>query len=247
MLIPSPSLSPIQINVLTTVAFLLLLAFSSTAGLLPHSSLPSTPSRIQPYIPPQSDKALHFLLFFCLTLTFFFILDTTRKRILHLTLFTCPLLLGIGSEVVQGLLPNGRDWDPYDVLANVLGSLLAIAVANWFHRRAAERRRLAKYDALTQVDGEEDIELGGTTLVNGDLEVGLAGQESGITTRTDSLGALPKTVEEELDNWDENAEDEDAWSDDGGKPEDKVTPATSSRDSQEEPLTSVGTAKVAVD
>lgn len=106
---------------------------------------------------------------------------------------------------------------------------------------------MAKYDALPTADGEEDIELGDTTLVNGDLEIGLGGQESGITTRTDSLSA-PKTVEEELDNWDENAEDEDAWSDDGvGKDTDKVTPATSSRDSQEEPLTSVGIAKVAVD
>jgi hypothetical protein len=120
-------------------------------------------------------------------------------------------------------------------------------VANWFHRRAAERRRLAKYSALATAEGEEDIELGGTTLINGDLEAGLGEQESGITTRTDSLGAPKKTVEQELDNWDENAEDEDAWSDDGVGKETKVTPATSSRDSQEEPLTSVGTMKVAVD
>jgi hypothetical protein len=164
-------------------------------------------------------------------------------------LITCTLTLGIGSEIVQGLLPNDRDWDGFDVLANVLGSLLAVGVASWFHRRAAERRRLAKYEALATGEGEEDIELGGTTLVNGDLEAGLGGQESGITTRTDSLPGVTgkRTVEDELDEWDENAEDEDAWSDDGGKPEDKATPATSSRDSQEEPLTSVGTVKMAVD
>ena len=106
---------------------------------------------------------------------------------------------------------------------------------------------MAKYSALATAEGEEDIELGGTTLINGDLESGLGAQESGITTRTDSLGAPKKTVEQELDNWDENAEDEDAWSDDGVGKETKVTPATSSRDSQEEPLTSVGTMKVAVD
>lgn len=229
------------------IVFVVLLAFSSGAGLLPHSSLPSTPSQIQPYIPAQSDKALHFLDFFALTLCFYFILDTSRKRILHLTLVTCTLCLGVGSEIIQGLLPNGRDWDPWDVLANVLGSLLAIAVANWFHRRSAERRRLAKYSALATAEGEEDIELGGPTIGSEDLEAGIGAQESGITTRTDSLAAPKKTVEEELDNWDENAEDEDAWSDDGVGKETKVTPATSSRDSQEEPLTSVGVNKVAVD
>lgn len=148
---------------------------------------------------------------------------------------------------MQGLLPNGRDWDPYDVLANVVGSLLAVAVANWFHRRSAERRRLAKYSALATAEGEEDIELG-VGSASQDLESGLQPQENGVVgARTDSLGAK-KTVEEELDNWDENAADEDAWSDDGdGVKDAKVTPATSSRDSQEEPLTAVGVTKVAVD
>ena len=137
--------------------------------------------------------------------------------------------------MVQGLLPNGRDWDPYDVLANVLGSLLAIGVAGWFHRRSAERRRLAKYSVLATAEGEENIELG-VAAGSHDLESGLAPQENGvIATRTDSLNTPMKTVEEELDNWDENAEDEDAWSDDGtGKEDTKATPATSSRGSQEE-------------
>ena len=141
------------------VAFILLLLFASSLGLLPHSALPSTPTTVQPFIPQQSDKALHFLSFAALTITFYFILDTSRRRVLHLTLFICTLLLGVGSEVVQGLLPNGRDFDPWDVLANVLGSLAAVGVANWYHKRAAERKRRQKYQALGGEDGE-DLELG---------------------------------------------------------------------------------------
>lgn len=136
--------------------------------------------------------------------------------------------------MVQGLLPNGRDWDPYDVLANVLGSLLAIGVAGWFHRRSTERRRAAKYSALATAEVDEEIELG-VGAGSHDLESGLGPQVNGIIAeRTDSLGAPKKSVAEELDDWDEHAEDEDAWSDDGVvKGETGVTPATSSRGSEE--------------
>ena len=55
-----------------------------------------------------------------------------------------------------------------------------------------ERKRSAKYDA---VPGEEDLELG----------EGLEDQECGVTE------ARQNTLEDEVDNWDENAED---WDDD---------------------------------
>jgi hypothetical protein len=43
--------------------------------------------------------------FFLLTLCFYWILETNKRRNLQLTLLVCPALLGFGSEVVQGLLP----------------------------------------------------------------------------------------------------------------------------------------------
>lgn len=229
------------------ISFLILLVLASTAGLLPHSSLPSTPSRLSPYVPPQSDKFLHLIIFFALTLTFYFILDTTRRRVLHITLFVCTLLLGVGSEVVQGLLPNDRFFDAWDVLANVMGSLCAVGLAGAYHRRSAERRRRAKYSALTGelLDGEEDLELGegpaiGSSQVNGSV----TGQESGVVS-TAAPPTKQKSVEEEIDNWDENAEDE-PWDEDdegviGGHGA-KFTPATSSAGSED-----VGIKKLAVD
>ncbi|KAK7521489.1 putative VanZ domain protein [Phyllosticta citriasiana] len=157
----------------------------------------------------QSDKALHFITFFLITLCFYWIIETNRRRVLHLTLFVCPLLLGVGSEVVQGLLPNDRQFDPWDILANAVGSLSAIALCSWYHKRMLERRRQAKlYHAVPGEDNDEvDLELGEGT--SGSRH----GQESGVI-REGGEGGM--SVEEELDNWDENAEDWDADEADGG-------------------------------
>jgi len=142
----------------------------------------------------QSDKFLHFFTFFLLTLFFYWIIETNRRRTLHLTLFVCPLVLGVGSEIVQGLLPNGREFDPLDVVANVAGSLLAVGACLWYHKRMMERKRRAKSLNMDSADiGDIDVELG----------EGISGQESGI--------AVAQTLEDEVNNWDENAED---WDDD---------------------------------
>lgn len=203
-------------------AFVALLLLSSSAGLLPHSALPSAPSNVRERIPANTDKVAHFLCFFALSATFYFIFDTSRRRVLNLTLVICTLILGVGSEVAQGLLPNDREFDPWDVFANVLGSLGALGMANAYARRAAERRRRAKFAALLG-EGDADVELGdgpGTGEGSGELRA----QESGV---------VPRSVEDELDNWDENMPD-DAWDEDdddaAGK---RMTPATSSAGSED--------------
>ena len=124
--------------------------------------------------------------------------------------------------MAQGLLPNDREFDPWDVLANVIGSLAALFLASQYHRRAAERRRKAKYSALTGDGLEgEDLELGEGA--NGDLRR--------PNTEDQETGTVARTVEEELDNWDENAPD-DAWDEDDDATTSgqntKVTPSTSS-------------------
>jgi VanZ family protein len=209
-----------DILITAVAAFLVLFALSAYGGLVPNSSLPTTG---EPFA--QSDKVLHFLTCFALTLTFYFILDTSRRRVLHLTLAVCTLGVGVGSEVVQGLLPNDRKFDVLDVLANIVGSLAALGLATWYHRRSAERRRRAKYSVLGhRLGGEGDLELGEAPGSQG------AGENERI--QDNSIVAAPKTVEDELDNWDENAEDE-AWDEDddattGGSAGAKVTPSSSS-------------------
>lgn len=139
--------------------------------------------------------------------TFYWILETTRRRAIHLTLLTVTAGLSIGSEVVQALLPNGREFDPFDILANVVGSTGALLLSSWYHKRMLERKRKNKtYDI---VPGEEDV----------DVELGegpgLGAQESGVTDAQANGGAVKSTdVTQELDNWDENEED---WEEEGAE------------------------------
>lgn len=169
-------------------AFLFLLILAGYIGLLPHSTSPSIPEKIQP-----NDKLLHLVTFFLLSLTFYWIADTSRRRTLQLSLLVCTLILGIGSEILQGFLPNDRAFDPFDLLANVVGSLGAIGLCNLYHRRMLERRRKARFGALMDGTGGDDIELGAGGHEGG---AGLGPQETGVMT-----------LEQEVDRWDENAID----------------------------------------
>ncbi|KAJ6143339.1 hypothetical protein N7471_002792 [Penicillium samsonianum] len=168
-------------------AFIFLLFLAGYIGLLPHSTSSTIPTHLQP-----NDKFLHLVTFFLLSVTFYWVLDTTRRRTLHVTLVVCTLGLGVGSEVVQGFLPNGRDFDLFDIVANVVGSVGAVGLCNWYHRRMMERRRQSRYGMME--DGTEDVELGGVTgNSRRDSEV-MGPQESGVMD-----------LEQEVDNWDENA------------------------------------------
>ncbi|KAJ4300705.1 hypothetical protein N0V90_002793 [Kalmusia sp. IMI 367209] len=166
-------------------AFAALIFISAAGGFAPpeYNALPKI---------KQSDKALHFVAFFLLTLTFYWILETSRRKVLQLTFTICTLGLGIASEIVQALLPIERLFDYFDIVANVLGSLSALALCNWYHKRMLERKRAARgYGAVADEDHDLDIELG-------EIRENIDGQETGI---------VRPNVDQELDNWDENAED----------------------------------------
>lgn len=181
----------------TLGAFVFLIILAGYIGLLPHATSSTIPSNLQP-----NDKFLHLVTFFLLSLAFYWILDTTRRRTLHLTLIVCTAGLGIGTEVIQGLLPNDRAFDPFDILANVVGSLGAVGLCSWYHRRMLERRRKSRFGSME--DGDDDVELGaGVGGYSAREEEGLGPQESGVMN-----------LEREVDNWDENAADN--WDDEDG-------------------------------
>lgn len=74
-----------------------LIFISAAAGFSPSDySIPSY---------AQSDKVLHFVAFFLLTFAFYWILETSRRKVLQLTFAVCTVGLGLASEIVQGLLP----------------------------------------------------------------------------------------------------------------------------------------------
>ncbi|KAF2666653.1 hypothetical protein BT63DRAFT_441744 [Microthyrium microscopicum] len=182
------------------VGFAILCLLSAYVGLAPTSYNPALPSY------GQSDKVLHFITFFLLTLCFYWILETNRRKNLQLTLLVCPGVLGVGSEIVQGLLPNGRAFDLLDIFANVVGSGAALAICVWYHKRMLERKRHGRtFGPLAEGEEEDfDVELG----------EGIGSQENGVIPEA--------TLEAEVDNWDENAEDwdEDEANEDDAKPSD---------------------------
>ncbi|KAL1884159.1 hypothetical protein VTK73DRAFT_6828 [Phialemonium thermophilum] len=179
-------------------AFALLLLLSGYAGL---SSL-----QVDVYI---NDKVLHLFTFFLLTVAFYWVVDTNRRRTLNLTLIVCTVCLGIGSEFLQSLLPNGRNFDVYDIVANLVGSLAGLGLCTWYHKRMLERRRHRRqYSAVAGDESTQDLELG--------EGVGTADDhEEGVTGFTGAVGEEPegvRTMREEAnseDNWDENTVD--AW------------------------------------
>ncbi|KAL1614987.1 hypothetical protein UCDDS831_g07953 [Diplodia seriata] len=172
-------------------AFVVICLLASAAG-FGRSQLPQY---------KQSDKVLHCVTFFLLTLCFYWIVETNRRRLIQMTLFICTLGLGIGSEIIQGLLPNDRNFDPFDILANIVGSVAAVLLSSWYHKRMLERKRRNKH--YQAVPGDDvDVELGENMRDGGDDGEAAGGQESGVV-RDPAM-----TVEEELDNWDENAEDD---------------------------------------
>jgi VanZ family protein len=172
--------------------FFLLLLLAGYAGL--------TSLQVNVYV---DDKFLHFVTFFLLTLVFYWIVDTNRRRTLNLTLVVCTVGLGVGSEFLQEFVTNNdRRFDIFDVVANVVGSLVAVGLCSFYHLRMLERKRQRKqYGAVPGEDPEnEDLELG----------EGIGRQhEEGVTS-----GERAPTLVEEVDNWDENAED--AWEEHDG-------------------------------
>lgn len=97
------------------------------------------------------------------------------------------------------MLPNGRDFDLFDIVANVTGSLAGLGLCTWYHQRMLARRRAQRQYNAVPGDGDGDLELG-------------EGHESGVVSGGDA--EPPRTLEEEVDNWDENAMDD--WDDEEG-------------------------------
>ncbi|KAG6056918.1 hypothetical protein E4U17_001840 [Claviceps sp. LM77 group G4] len=173
----------------STGVFLLLLMIAGYAGL----------SKLQ-LGGLVNDKVVHLITFFILTIVFYWIVDTNRRRTLNMTLVVCTLCLGVGSEFVQSILPNDREFDLYDIVANLVGSLAGLGLCSLYHKRMLERKRNQKAYNVVPGEDEEDVEL-------------RAGQETGITV-ADVHSSQPRSLEEEVDNWDEHATDE--WDNEEG-------------------------------
>ncbi|GAA5982687.1 hypothetical protein JCM10908_006745 [Rhodotorula pacifica] len=147
---------------------------------------PTLATHLAPPSVPFSDKVLHFVCFGLATALFYacWVVEESARRVTFwrywnetVSLVGFTLIGGIGSEFVQALLPY-KTFQIGDVLANLLGSGLAVVLMHHYSRearRAAELRRL--YVHLDQIspededdDDEDDDEDGNGGLGADDLE-----------------------------------------------------------------------------
>ncbi|KAA8893958.1 hypothetical protein FN846DRAFT_459709 [Sphaerosporella brunnea] len=119
--------------------------------------------------PPVNDKFLHFITFLILTVCFYWVVDTSRRRVVNFTLGVCTLTGGVGSEFVQSVV-SSREFDPLDIVSNLIGSALGLLLCAWYHRRMLERRRLAK--SYQSISTAEDVEFDQEAEELHDIEAG---------------------------------------------------------------------------
>ncbi|WP_016700750.1 hypothetical protein, partial [Actinoalloteichus spitiensis] len=113
---------------LSAIPFPLAVLVSLVVFFMPASGVPSAP--------PGTDKVVHVGVFVLLTVTGLLAVDGSRRgggprRLLLLGLLGYAFL----AEVLQGLLPLGRNADWADALANLVGIALGAGVLLSFHRR----------------------------------------------------------------------------------------------------------------
>ena len=112
-----------------------------------------------------NDKILHFVCFFLATAMFYMIWDVDeparasylwRNASLILTGVTCFLVGGIGSEIVQSLLPY-KQFQMGDIIANLLGSSLGLFFSYHLEKRYRARRELERLYAPLDIEDYGDL------------------------------------------------------------------------------------------
>jgi hypothetical protein len=86
----------------------------------------------------KSDKYLHILAYFTLTLVWYFALqEKIKKSRFKFFVITALIFYGIILEALQGGITNYRTADFFDVVANIVGIIIAAVIfkkiINWYH------------------------------------------------------------------------------------------------------------------
>ena len=76
-----------------------------------------------------SDKAIHIIAYFLLTLSWLFFYKKESKKLkISIIILVVIFIYGIIIEVLQGTVTENRQLEAYDLLANLTGIILALTV-----------------------------------------------------------------------------------------------------------------------
>lgn len=90
-----------------------------------------SPPTDSPPLFPHDDKVFHALAFSGIGASWWW--ATHRPRFV----WTLGLIMAVGTEVVQSLLPWPRSMDPFDMLADLVGVGVGLSAARWLSQRRA--------------------------------------------------------------------------------------------------------------
>ncbi len=85
---------------------------------------------------PVSDKLVHAVFYLAFTLLWYSYLKERRKKYILLKLFLTAVVYGIIIEVLQYMMPYGRNFDTKDILANTAGGFLGIILIKIYEIRS---------------------------------------------------------------------------------------------------------------
>lgn len=102
------------------------------------------------------DKFVHFLVFFLMTLLFYYCFETKNSVQLKVATFlVCTVCAGIGLEFVQSILPY-RTFDYNDIACNMIGSLCGLLTCDLYARYLTRRRRLMRLEMIKNLGDEAE-------------------------------------------------------------------------------------------
>lgn len=114
-------LMSLKVRVVPAVVFGILVLFAAWAGLYINGGTI-----------PVHDKAQHVTLFFLMALSLYWVADVGKRKATQLTL-TGMIAASVASEFLQSVITT-RLFDPLDIVANLVGSLIAIRYAALLNR-----------------------------------------------------------------------------------------------------------------
>lgn len=115
---------PFQIKIATTGLYVLLVAALS---LIPASDLPKVP------LFPGADKLVHAAMYFVLSILILWTFHA--KKIARWKLYSFVIGWGLLMECLQILMNAGRHFSYADIVANITGVALGIALYNFLNNR----------------------------------------------------------------------------------------------------------------